>query len=341
MRRAIAADFAGLPGASSLSPRILVTLDARLPDDPGPWTIVRIGPGDEPGRLSDLARQADFTVLIAPETSGTLASLTREFENAGARLLGSSADAVDLTADKLRLGEWLRARSIATPETRRIILRDRLPADTVYPAVLKPPDGAGSVDTFYVENAQSLPARAAGLAVALLQPYIAGTPMSASFFVGLGGQKWLIGVGVQQIRVQNGEFRYHGGTLPARCWRRSVPQIEAAIDAIEGLRGFVGVDFIWNEATGRATILEINPRPTTSFVGLSRLTPRGLLAQCWIEAVCEASPQNLGSLKGLASRVHESGHSVWFRADGGLSRYDEKTSLEDDRDDWKPERSRS
>ena len=48
MRRAIAADFASLPGEPV---RVIVTSDARLPDEPGPWTIARIAPGEDTGRL--------------------------------------------------------------------------------------------------------------------------------------------------------------------------------------------------------------------------------------------------------------------------------------------------
>ena len=143
---------------------MIVTSDARLPDDPGPWTIVRIAAGDDPGRLRDLARAADFTVLIAPETSGILASLTREFEHAGAQLLGSTADAVELAADKARLAARLRELSIDTPPTRTIVPGAGLPHDAKYPAVLKPVDGAGSVDTFYLADAQSLPAVRPGYA---------------------------------------------------------------------------------------------------------------------------------------------------------------------------------
>ncbi len=155
MRRAIAADFACLPGKTV---RVIVTSDARLPDDPGPWTIMRIAAGDDPRRLRDLARTADSTVLIAPETSGILASLTREFEHAGARLLGSTADAVELAADKARLAARLRELSIDTPPTRTILRGAGLPHDAKFPAVLKPIDGAGSLDTFYLADATSLPA---------------------------------------------------------------------------------------------------------------------------------------------------------------------------------------
>ena len=98
MRRSIAADFAALPGNSV---RVIVTLDARLPDDPGPWQTEPIAPGEYADRLRALARAADFTVLIAPETSGILADLTRDLAQAGGRLLGSTADAVELAADKV------------------------------------------------------------------------------------------------------------------------------------------------------------------------------------------------------------------------------------------------
>src|ERR1700687_611488 len=42
MRRAIAAEFAGLRGRPA---RVVVTLDARLPEDPGPWLVARIAQG--------------------------------------------------------------------------------------------------------------------------------------------------------------------------------------------------------------------------------------------------------------------------------------------------------
>ena len=40
--------------------------------------------------------------------------------------------------------------------------------------------------------------------VAMLQPFVPGTPMSASFLVGQGGQVWPIGVGLQRIAIRRG-----------------------------------------------------------------------------------------------------------------------------------------
>ena len=312
MRRSIAADFAAVPGNSV---RVTVTLDSRLPADPGPWQTEPIAPGEYADRLRELGQAADSTVLIAPETSGILAGLTRDLARDGVQLLGSTANAVELSADKSRLAARLEALSIDTPPTWIIVPSAGLPIDVEYPAVLKPVDGAGSVDTFLLADAQSLPPAALAMPVAVLQPFVPGTPMSASFLVGPGGQAWLIGVGIQRMAVRDGRFNYLGGTMPIPC-PNAVPQLKRALEAVPGLRGFVGVDFIWNAANGRAMILEINPRPTTSYVGLSRLLPGGLLARAWLTA-CEAIDWKLEALAGLAEYVH-SKPVLSFQADGEL-----------------------
>ena len=138
--------------------------------------------GDDPARVQELAIAADFTVLIAPETSGILASLTRELEHAGARLLGSRADAVELAGDKARMAKRLQDLSIDTPPTRTVVPGAGLPPDAPYPAVLKPVDGAGSMDTFYLPDAMNLPDRARPMPIALLQPFVPGTPMAPVFW---------------------------------------------------------------------------------------------------------------------------------------------------------------
>ena len=120
------------------------------------------------------------------------------------------------------------------------------------------------------------------------------------------------------MAIRDGRFEYRGGTLPAPC-QEALPQLMPAIDAIAGLRGFVGVDFIWNADERRATILEINPRPTTSYVGLSRLVPPGLLARAWL-AACEPATGDTGVLAGLAERIHgNQGRCVSFKADGEVT----------------------
>jgi predicted ATP-grasp superfamily ATP-dependent carboligase len=312
MRRAVAADFAALPGPGA---RVIVPLDSRLRADPGPWQIVRIN-GKEPiPRLIDLAGHADYTVVIAPETMGVLARLARDLEAAGARSLGCSAESIELTADKARLADWLSERGISTPFCRMIVPAHGLPRDFPYPAVLKPNDGAGSVDTFWIADHESMPAAAGELPIALLQPFHPGIPMSASFLVESDRRAWLVGVGRQRIVVQAQRITYQGGLVPISC-RQAEPQLRKAVESVPGLRGFVGVDFLWEPNRRQATVLEINPRATTSFVGFRRLLPSGHLAQAWLGA-CGARERSRGILSNIAEMVGRR-PPVSFDAEGNI-----------------------
>src|SRR3954462_10060638 len=118
----------------------------------------------------------------------------------------------------------------------------------------------------------------------MLQPLIRGAAMSASFLVGTDGRARLIAAGRQHLQIRDGRFVYCGGTVPVPP--RGVDGApRRAVESISGLFGYVGVDYVWDEAVRSATVLEINPRPTTSYVGLSRCFPPGILAREWLRVV--------------------------------------------------------
>ena len=309
MRRALAADFASLPGV-----RVVMTLDDRLPDEPGPWEIARIGPGEERDAFARRAAEADYTALIAPETGGLLFDRARLIEQVGGRPLGADPGAILLAGDKWALGEHLTAQGVPTPPCRRVVPAEGLPDEGIYPAVLKPPDGAGAVDTFLVASGIApLPDDAMRMPEALLQPFVPGTPMSASFLVDARGRAQVVGVCRQRIDGKGGRFSYRGGTVPAG---EGVPldPVARAIDLVAGLRGWVGVDFLWDETRRHVTVLEVNPRPTTSYVGFRRLLAPGELAAAWlrgIEGTTGATPDSLDE------RIRE--HApLTFAADGTI-----------------------
>lgn len=310
MRRAIAADFASIPGV-----RVRMTLDARLPDEPGPWTTLRIGSEQESDEWARHSAQADWTVLIAPETAGTLADCSRTLTLRGGRSLGSTPEAIDLTGDKLRLAVFLGERGFRTPASRRVVPSLPLPEDVPYPAVLKPIDGAGSVDTFWIPGPSLVPDDAKALPEALLQPFLPGIPSSATFLIGSDNKARLIGIGRQRIEIQEGRFVYRGGVLPD-LETSPAPVLAQAVESIPGLRGLIGVDFLRDLEQGTVTILEINPRPTTSYVGLAQLLPPGLLAQTWIDTVKEAHVQADWPL----DEIVRAQNPVTFDTDGTIDR---------------------
>jgi predicted ATP-grasp superfamily ATP-dependent carboligase len=48
--------------------------------------------------------------------------------------------------------------------------------------------------------------------------------------------------------------------------------------AIPGLRGFVGIDLVWHPRCG-PVVIEVNPRVTCAYVGLSASLGRNLAAE--------------------------------------------------------------
>jgi tyramine---L-glutamate ligase len=251
MLLAVLADFRRIPGVQA------VTLEGN----------------DSREAFCDLARSADQTLLIAPEFNDILAQRCRWVEEIGGRLLGPSAAAVGLTADKLLLSHHLHAAGVPTPA------RARLPGPISYPAVLKPRDGAGSQATFLVRNSEGL-TRCSQQAVAegwhgelILQAFVPGTPASVAFLVGPGGCVPLLPAA--QHLSDDGRFHYRGGSVPlsAELCERAVAVAQRAVEAVPGLRGYVGVDIVLGETD---QVIEINPRLTTSYIGLSTLAETNL-----------------------------------------------------------------
>ena len=188
---------------------------------------------------------------------------------------------------------------IVCPPTLAIFNPTDLPEfdEFPYPAVLKPFDGAGSSAHFLSLRTVDFPHEPAGDFPALLQAYVPGTPMSASFLVADDGTAVLVGVGRQRVGIEQGRFHYRGGVVPAGSFEMAA-EAARAIASIPGLRGWVGVDFIWNEATAQAYIIEINPRLTTSFVGWRQHLPPGHL--CTLMALERVTRRDRRSCLGRA-----------------------------------------
>jgi predicted ATP-grasp superfamily ATP-dependent carboligase len=231
-------------------------------------STLRVQPAAEEDAFRDLAAAADWSWLIAPEFDGILTQRSRWVEEVGGRLLGSSPQAIDATADKLLLSRFWASRNVSTPPTEK----------GTYPLVCKPRFGAGSQATFLVHDEEEL-AQAQRQAHAedwngelMLQRYVPGLAASVAFLCGGGKRRSL--PAVEQRLSRDGRFRYRGGRLPLpeNLDRRARRLAERAVEGIEGLHGWFGVDLILADAedgSGDAAI-EINPRLTTSYLGLRR-----------------------------------------------------------------------
>jgi predicted ATP-grasp superfamily ATP-dependent carboligase len=80
---------------------------------------------------------------------------------------------------------------------------------------------------------------------------------------------------VEQRLSCDGRFRYLGGRLPLpdNLDRRARRLAQRASECVEGLHGWFGVDLVLGDAEDGSgdVAIEINPRLTTSYLGLRQL----------------------------------------------------------------------
>lgn len=244
--------------------------------------------GLERTRLAEHAPRADWTIAIAPETGGLLEERRAWVVAAGGRWAGCGAETLALAADKHRMAELLRSRGVAAPRGKRVAHGE--PVDCRYPAVLKPIDGAGSSGVLCCDAPQSPEVwqAAVGSAIWRLEEFIEGEPASATAICGPGVRLLLPPCWQTIRRTAEGGLSYEGGRLPLppRLEQRATRLAVAAIDALPDPLGFVGVDMILGSDPegGGDVVLEINPRMTTSYVGL-RAACQGNLAAALVSAL--------------------------------------------------------
>lgn len=274
MRDALAADLLQLPDCTTT---VATCAQAPLPGGAAAAAVPETG---EPA-LDFVARQADrhdFTWVVAPETGGVLEGFCRAVDPS--RWIGCDAESIHLASGKratlMRLDEQGVATPLAFAHTPEI---DRW--------VVKPDDGAGAVATrvhdsqddawedWTLRSRQGVPMT--------LEPWVAGEPMSLSLLC-LAGKAELLSVNRQRIAIDGlGYVSFEGvetGVVPPgdprmQPLRRLAGQVARHVP---GLRGFVGVDLVWHAHFG-PVLIEINPRVTCAYPGLSAKLGRNLAAE--------------------------------------------------------------
>lgn len=288
MLTAILADLLRLPGS-----QVVTTWDRRLGEFP--WgeananagearlKICEVTPHDEAARFEDLCRASDAALIIAPEFDGILANRVAT----AARLTtlpGPDEEAVSLCSDKLTLSQFLDEKQIATVPTAIVNLAEPV-SRWEFPVVLKPRDGAGSLQTFLVSDSMEFERRCQELTQAgwpaqfIQQPFVPGEPISAAAIIEAAGDRHILPV-AKQLLSENGRFEYLGAEWTAQSarWQPSVSSvIHQVVDAVPGLRGYIGLDLI-GMTDGSVQVVDINPRLTTGYLAWRRRTQSNLAA---------------------------------------------------------------
>ena len=253
---------------------------SRLPDPVQVYTLIEERFAfDLPGRVQcwhpdgswqdawkSLVQHCDAVLVIAPESEGELERLCGEVLEEGRKGMNCSLEAIRLTADKWRLNRHLQVAGIPVVETHTWDPSEPVPAQ----GVIKPRDGAGCEETFALD-AQSTPPVLDPQNQWIWQPWVSGRPASLSL---LAGENEVEVLSCNRIHCKNQEGRLHVHELETGGFDGNLRFEEEAralasriVAAVPGLRGYVGVDVMWQGDS--LTVLEINPRLTSSYAGLA------------------------------------------------------------------------
>ena len=279
MVSALVKDVAAWGGIDIVSVR-----DARLaPEEPAgscrvvpvrehPWDVWR-----------SAIEEVDAVWPIAPESGGALQRLSELVIRAGRILIGSRPAAVSLTTSKRATAERLAANGVpVVPTVNALEIARRGLPEGANGWVVKPDDGAGAERTRLFRRAADLQQALAAVSEIgnlVVQPFVPGVAASMSVLC-RDGRARLLSCNLQDIVIENEAFRFRGCVVGGYEQRRPVcERLAAAVAAaIPDLWGYVGIDLV--DGDSGPLVLEVNPRLTTSYVGLREaigVNPAGLV----------------------------------------------------------------
>ena len=225
--------------------------------------------------------EVDLVWLIAPETDGILLKLSELCYEADVIFLGCEFDSMLIGTSKSLAYDALKEANIYTIP---MIAGDDFVADSAFVEaksiqainedrwVAKPEDGAGCdgikifddlhiLMTWLKEDHKYLNY--------VIQPFQSGIAASLSM-VCRGGKAWLLCCNQQHITDDTETFTLKGITLNGMqgYWQRFETIARRIAKMLPDASGYIGVDLILDTQHDKILVVEINPRLTTSYVGL-------------------------------------------------------------------------
>ena len=276
---------------------IVTMCDARL----SPATLATQSITVASGQFEVVFRQALLQVelvwLIAPETDGTLLEISQwcyEKHESGTLFIGCGFDATLTGTSKTLCFEALQAAHIYTlpvyagEDLMHATIDESILKQSDSQWVAKPEDGAGCEGIHLFNSLDDLKcwlAEDGRDSQYLAQAYQQGIVASFSMLC-RDGKAWLLSCNQQHIVCDGKNFKLTGitvnGLLP--YWQRFETIARKIAKMLPDALGYMGVDVIVDtENNNKIYVLEINPRLTTSYVGLHealQYNPAKLILDC-------------------------------------------------------------
>lgn len=217
--------------------------------------------------VDKLSKESDAGIVIAPDDK--LCTLTELIESNTVNL-GSPSDSIKICADKMLTSKILRGEGIPVP---KIVSVEEVERNEEQRYVSKPRYGCASEDIFIL-NAEKYQ-KVLSLynnADHIITEFITGDDISSSIIAERSSVLPLT-INKQFIRTEGERLRYEGGFVPYFIGREAeseIMRISKRVVTILHCRGYVGIDFVLGE-DGMAYVVDVNPRPTTSIVGIAKV----------------------------------------------------------------------
>ena len=215
----------------------------------------------------------DYCLVIAPEEDFILYNIINFIEMKGVEIIGSSSDAVMTCSDKFRMYNSLKDK-VPVIETEKVFFRDMEVYKPFYnKRILKPADGVSCSGVNVVKSLDELKKAASLIETSLpyfiIQNFIDGISASVSL-ISNGKEAVPLSLNLQDIHFSDHGMSYNGGQVPLthELAEEAKKVAKTAVESIDGVKGYVGVDMILGD---EVHLVEINSRITTPYVALREL----------------------------------------------------------------------
>jgi predicted ATP-grasp superfamily ATP-dependent carboligase len=257
--------------------------------------------------MEKAAETADAAYVIAPEPNHVLQSIVECIESTGILSLNCQSFAIEQVSEKQNFALQVKSLGLAFPKTLTFTTENSLghvaaeiESQLVYPVVIKPISSAGCSGLSLVQEEKQLTGAIEKFKAEtfcsnffVAQEYIQGTPASVSLICN-GEEATPISLNLQYITLAGpeGASCYNGGMVPLEhpLKTQAFNAAKRLVESFSGLRGYVGVDLILDK--DQVFVMEINPRLTSSYIGLRQVAQFNL-AESIVKAVTQSRlPQN-------------------------------------------------
>jgi len=223
-------------------------------------------------------RNYDACLPIAPEEDNMLYHITCKIEDSGVKVIGSNSEAVMTCSNKFKTYQFFKKNSNII-NTEKILFNHLQEYKKIFQEnnkmVVKPADGVScsgvQIITSFKEllEASAVIKRWTNLPYFILQDFVDGTNTSVSL-LSTGKTALPLSLNSQNVSSNNGKLNYNGGMVPLEheLSEKAKYIAKRAVESVEGLKGYMGVDMILGDD---AYIVEINSRLTTPYTALRKI----------------------------------------------------------------------